>query len=385
MEVALNNLELLRNQGVPIQSWLYDLVVFTLCNVGELDEALKLMRYRVSAGERSISAGLWAHFLDAAGRSLHHEASLFAWRIHVEPGYLNPSVGICINLLNTAARCHDAQFASDVFRVLAKRKYPLQLHHYETLLESWFASGDLKAAFSVLSSMASSGVPPTDASTRVIYIYLVEKYDRLAQALDILRSLSEDNRRIPHAAINCIIEGYVQHSDLASAIETYQALHSIIPSGPNTATFNALLRGCSYARRKDIAMFLASEMLALNVPPNALTYDRLILVCLNALGDRQEAFEDAWKYFLEMRSMGWWPRGGTLTSLGIRGCVLGEERVASLVDAERGLNEKRMEYLRWMYWRKNKPSADYLSNENEDRRSSLGDLDVEQSALIEKE
>ena len=356
--------------------------------MGELDEALKLMSYRVSRGERSISGGLWAHFLDAASRSLHHEASLFAWRIRVEPGYLNPSVGLCINLLNTAARCHDAQFASDVFRFIAERNHPLQLHHYETLLESWLASGDLKAAFSVLSSMASSGVPPTDASTRIIFAYLVEKYNRLPQALDILRSLREGDRRIPHAAINCIIEGYVHHSDLASAIETYQALHSIIPSGPNTATFNALLRGCSYARRKDIAMFLALEMLALNVAPNALTYDRLILVCLNERGDRQEGFEDAWKYFLEMRSMGWWPRGGTLKALGIRGCVLGEERVASLVDVEGGLSEQKMAYLRWMYWRRNKPSADFLISglrtENEDGRSSDGDPDVEHSALIEK-
>ena len=352
--------------------------------MGELDEALKLMNYRVSRGEVSISAGLWAHFLDATSRSFHHEASLFAWRMRVEPGYLNPSVGICINLLNTAARCHDAQFASEVFRFLAKRNGPLQLHHYETLLDSWLASGDLKAAFSVLSSMASSGVPPTDASTRSIFLYLAEKHNRLAQALDILRSLSEGGRRIPHAAINCIIEVYVHHSDLASAIETYQALHSIVPSGPNTATFNALMRGCSYARRKDIAMFLASEMLALNVAPDALTYDRLILVCLNELGDRQEGFEDAWKYFLEMRSMEWWPRGGTLNALGIRGCVLGEERVANLVDAERGLDEKRMKYLRWMYWRRNKPSADLMVSNPRTENEGAGDLAVEQSALIEK-
>jgi len=354
LEVALSNLEILRNQGVPIASWLNDIIAYTLCDMGELDEALKLMRHRISTGEHKISAILWSHFLDAASRSFHHDATLFAWRLRVETGYLNPSSGMCINVLNTAARRRDPQLASEVFRVLDKRKHTFQLHHYEALLESWLASGDLKAAISVLCSMVSSGVQPPEASTRAIYIHLAAKYDRPAQALEILHSLRESDYRIPHAAINCIIEAYIHHNDLASAIETYQTLHSIIPSGPNTATFNALFRGCSYARRKDLAMFLASEMLALNVPPNALTYDRLILVCLNESLDMHEGFEDAWKYFVEMKSMGWWPRGGTLKALGIRGCMLAEKRVAELVDVQRGLAEKRMEYLMWMYWGQNR-------------------------------
>lgn len=361
LEVALNNLELLHNQSVPIQPWLYDIVVYTLCNLGEFDEALKLMSYRVSIGEHSISPGLWSHFLDTASRSLHHDATVFTWRIRVESGYLNPSSGMCINVLNTAARRGDAHLAADVFRVLGGRRYKYQLHHYEALLETWLGSGDLKAAFSVLSSLTSTSKPPSEISTRAIYVHLVEHYDRIPEALEMLRSLYDSGKRIPHAAVNCIIEAYIHHSDLASAIEAYQTLHSIIPSGPNTATFNTLFRGCSYARRKDLAMFLASEMLALNVPPNALTYDRLILVCLNEAGDKVEGFRDAWKYFLEMKSMGWWPRGGTLKTLGIRGCVLADKRVMELVDARRGLSEKRMEYLTWMYWGKDRPSADHLT------------------------
>lgn len=372
LEVALSNLEILRNQGVPIASWLNDIIAYTLCHMGELDEALKLMRHRVSTGEHTISAILWSHFLDIASRSFHHDATLFAWRLRVETGYLNPSSGMCINVLNTAARRRDPQLASDVFRVLDRRKYTFQLHHYEALLESWLASGDLKAAFSVLCSMISSGVQPAEASTRAIYIHLAAKYDRPAQALDILHSLRDSKHHVPHAAINCIIEAYIHQSDLASAIETYQTLHSIIPSGPNTATFNALFRGCSYARRKDLAMFLASEMLALNVPPNAVTYDRLILVCLNESIDMREGFEDAWKYFLEMKSMGWWPRGGTLKALGIRGCMLAEKRVAELVDAQRGLAEKRMEYLMWMYWGQKR----WETSDGPAKRGAAHELDV---------
>lgn len=57
-------------------------------------------------------------------------------------------------------------------------------------------------------------------------------------------------------------------------------------------------------------MFLASEMLALNITPDALTYDRLLLVCLD-----QDDYEDAFRYFEEMTGRGWIPRQGTLVAM----------------------------------------------------------------------
>lgn len=350
LESALSNLELLRKQGLTIQPWLYDMIVYMLCSIDELDEALKIMQYRVSTSSHSVSPTLWSHFLDTASRAFHYEATLFAWRYRVEPGYLNPSSGMCINVLNTCVRRRHHHLALSVFDILEKRKHPFQLHHYEALLECMLSVNDLRGAFSVLCSNPRTSVKLTEASTRAIYIHLAQRADRPAEALALLHDLKDEGAQIPHAAINCIIEASIHHSDLASTIETYQTLHTLIPSGPNTATFNALFRGCSYARRKDLAMFLASEMLALNVPPNALTYDRLILVCLNEEVEKSEGFEDAWRYFEEMKSMGWWPRGGTLKALGIRGCMLAERKVQGLVDGERGLGEKRMEYLMWMYW-----------------------------------
>lgn len=57
---------------------------------------------------------------------------------------------------------------------------------------------------------------------------------------------------------------------------------------------------------KQTAMFLASEMLFLKIPPNSLTYDRLLLCCLY-----QRDCRDAFRYYVEMREMGFWPRMGT--------------------------------------------------------------------------
>lgn len=107
--------------------------------------------------------------------------------------------------------------------------------------------------------------------------------------------------------------------------------------------------------RKDLAMFLASEMVALNVPPDALSYDRLILLCLNVdIEGREEAFEDAWKYWEEMRGVGWRPRWGTAKKLAVRCCERGDEKVWRLVrDAEEvgGMEARGVERVVEQFWK----------------------------------
>lgn len=364
LEMALDTVELLQGEGdTKIKPWLYDMIIYTLCDVEEFDEALKILRYRVSSGELLISGTLWFYLLDTASRALHHGATLYAWHERVEKSYLNPPSGVCINVLSTAARRGDVHLATDVFRVLGNRTETLQLYHYESLLESYLAASDLKTAFTLLGVMMSSGVPPSESSTRPIYLHLCQNSASPASALSILLDLYELNRPICVPAVNVIIESFVYHKDLASAMETYKILHELCPSGPTISTFNTLFRGCAKAARKDLAMFLASEMVALKVPPNALTYDRLVLVCLDAAAEAaaeqageektKQEFTDAWRYFEEMRRLSWWPRAGTVVALAKRCCERGDERVWELVGkgAREGIGVREMERLVSEHWR----------------------------------
>ena len=351
LEVAMINLENIERQGIQVRPWLYDILVYNLCDLSEFDEALKIMQRRISSGETLISLSLWHHFLDSASRSLHYDSVAFIWRIRVKPGYLKLSSGICINVLNTAARKGDTKLATAVFQTLHSRNHTFDTHHYEALLESWLASNDLKAAFTILSVMLQSRLPLTEASTRAIFRYLCDDYGRPTQALQILRRLKDEDRPIPHAAFNVVLEAFIRYNDLGSALESYKTMDLIIPSGPDTSTFNTLLRGCRYTQRYDLAMFFASEMMALKIAPDALTYDRLILASLGARGEADGGFGNAWKYFEEMKQMHWWPRTGTVKLLGKAGCEVADERVYELVH-ERGFDERRMEYLKHWYWGK---------------------------------
>ncbi|KAL9000400.1 MAG: hypothetical protein Q9169_000917 [Polycauliona sp. 2 TL-2023] len=326
LESVVETLQSVQQEGIRIQPWLYDMLIFNLCDAGEHDEALSLLRFRVENDEQLISGNVWHYLLDSGSKAYHHQSTLFAWRNRVGLSYLNPSSGVCLNVLETAARHGDFRLAADVIRVLGNRNQALKAYHYESLIEACVPS-ELRTAFTLLALMNSAGVPCTVSSTRPMFLHLRQSAHLPDRALSVLRQVIKQQQAMPAEAVNVVIEAYIHHGNFERALDIYKMLHTICPSGPVTSTFNTLFRGCR--SRKETAMFLASEMVAMKIAPNALTYDRLILVCL-AGRSIEEDFEDAWRYFEEMREMGWWPRPGTTMALAKQCCIMGDERVWGL-------------------------------------------------------
>ncbi|KAL9600058.1 MAG: hypothetical protein Q9219_003428 [cf. Caloplaca sp. 3 TL-2023] len=332
IELALQNLQSAQQEGVRIGPWLYDMLIYNLCDIGEHDEALSTLKSRVESGEQLISGTLWYYLLDSASSAFHYPATLYAWRRRVQPGYLNPPSGICLNVLNTAARHPDPDLATEVIRVLEERSQTLQLHHYEALLEAHLPS-NLRAALTVLVIMPSKGLSPTPSSTRPLFLHLRQSPDLPSEALSILRDLhaQDNNSPVPLEAINVLIESHiVHHHNFPQAFHTYKALRSLCPSGPSLSTFTSLLRGCPRGRT-DVAVSLAEEMAAAGIAPDAWTYELLILVCMD---DEREGegrrLDDAWWFFEQMRGKGWWLREGTAMALARKACWVADERVWSL-------------------------------------------------------
>ncbi|KAL8672545.1 MAG: hypothetical protein Q9168_003012 [Polycauliona sp. 1 TL-2023] len=332
LESAVETLQSVQQEGIRILPWLYDMLIFNLCDAGEHDEALSVLRFRCEKGEQLISGTVWHYLLDSGSRAYHHPSTLFAWRNRVGSSYLNPSSGVCLNVLETAARHADFRLAADVVRVLGNRNQGLKAYHYESLIEACVPS-ELRIAFTLLALMTSAGIPCTVSSTRPIFLHLRQLAHLPDVALSVLRQAIKQQQAMPAEAVNVIMEAYIYHGDFERALDVYKTLHTICPSGPVTSTFNTLFRGCR--SRKETAMFLASEMVALKVGPNALTYDRLILVCL-AGSSITEDFEDAWRYFEEMREMGWWPRPGTAMALARQCCIMRDERIWRLQGERHG-------------------------------------------------
>jgi len=70
LEQALDGIDEMRQAGVTIQGWLSDMMIYALCDVEELDEALRLMQDRVIIGE-TISSSAWYYLFDVGCRLLH--------------------------------------------------------------------------------------------------------------------------------------------------------------------------------------------------------------------------------------------------------------------------------------------------------------------------
>jgi len=360
VEQALECLDDMRRAGARVQGWLYDMVVYVLCDMSEVDEALRIMKDRISMGESNISASVWYYLFDAACEALHvspsvsmlvlelihsqYDAIYLIWRRRVEPQYLNPSSGQCLQVLNACARAGDVQTATDVFRVLSTRSTNFSAHHYELLIRAYVATGDIKTCLAILCIMNGAGIRPSEASTLDIFHYLrASSPPRIHEAFCILQDLRKADRVIPTVALNCVIKACVTRIGLTEAIEQYKLLHTLCAKGPNAATFNHLLAGCIDAGRKDTAIFLASEMVALQVKPNGVTYEKLVAVCL-----QEEDYEDAFRYYGEMRGIGFVPKLGTFTAMVRRCGEKGDRRAWALLGTMKELGWDETGMRQWL-------------------------------------
>ena len=347
IEQALLLLEKMHASAMRIRPWLHDMVCYTLLEAGDFDHCLRLMQHRVAMGETAISGALWSHMLDTASQAMHYPATKYVWKRRVQEDYLNPPSGVCINVLNVAAREADFYVATDVVRILARRSTALQLHHYEPLLESYLAADDLRSTLSIILTMP---VQPSDATMRPLFAYLRTEKERAHEALTTLHALQSSTRKnVPTVCINTIIEAFIDLQDLDSAIAVYKVMHKLCPAGPDTRTFNNILRGCTYARRRETAMFFAAEMLARKIKPDALTYDRLILGCLagTSPGDGQEGLQSALAYWDEMLGEGFIARRGTVTVL-VRRCV--DEKAARGWDVLEQVEQRGLDLVGLRGW-----------------------------------
>ena len=262
----------------------------------------------------------------------------------MQPGYLKPPTGTCVSVLALASRNGDVQLATDVFRLLTERGTIFTTHHYELLIATYLRANALSEALSAILIMTDANLKVDAGTCHPLYWYLrhappvtttvfteggtqkEEQTPMPLHAFSLLQDFEAQGRRVPTAVVNCCIQASVALNALPQALEIYKALHAVSTAGPNTETFNILFRGCSIAGRKDLAMFLANEMVSLNLQPDRITYDRLILVC-----ERSGDLDDAVNYYEEMRAGGWRPRRGTYETLIRHLCEVGDERCVALL------------------------------------------------------
>jgi pentatricopeptide repeat protein len=357
-EKGLERISMMRSEGMNIEGWLLDLANYMLCDAGEIVEAYKLGRSREDSLQNPVSKNVWYALLDHGSQARHHASAAWLWSTQVSPGYINPSSGMCLNVLATASKVGDATLGTDVFAHLGKQGTPFQRTHFELLATTYLAASppDLRRALHVLTIMSNETFEPTSAETRSLYLYLKDKPAVLEEVMQIIDSLHQQGRNIPIAIFNVVIECYVAQNDLDSAMKVYKLIHTFTPIGggiqkcaANIETFNILLKGCRTSKPPNAkqAVFIVSELLSLRVKPTSLTFDRLILVLVeSALNMRQsgdlsakdgqgsqskDLLDWSYRHFTDMQTQKWVPRFGTVEKLATELARVGDARCWDVV------------------------------------------------------
>jgi pentatricopeptide repeat protein len=297
-EMALKTLSHMESQGVAVQDWLYSLIIYNLCDAEEFAEALRLMRARLSGGSE-LSPNLWLHALDVASAALNEEMTSFVWKRRVETRIINPSYGVCNNVLTIACRTGNTDLATSVFKVIGDRGGSFTQNDYEALIDTYAAAGYTKAAFTVLCVMHKT-VGATKTATPALLSHLMWCEAEPAEAWEIVKQLHQEEKRdIPMAAPNVIFQLCERRSRPEAALQIYKELHLVCKPPFPVETFNYLLMVARRTKDLEMASYLMEEMRRQTVFADQTTYTTIIVLCAE-IG----RFADARNFVVEMTEAG---------------------------------------------------------------------------------
>ncbi|KAI6134511.1 hypothetical protein EV401DRAFT_1905625 [Pisolithus croceorrhizus] len=331
LEATWETLEKMADQGIPPNEQTYALIIKRITATEGIELALQFMHEMAKRGftpdltatqdviklaahlnfprlaiditqnfeahsVRRIDGETWMSCLVSSAESLYADGVQKCWEKAIHDMNLTPDEGTCIAVLHTCARHGLPDLATDVIRVLRSIGVDWQEYHFAPLLEAFSRVGKLKEAFGTLHLLRSNGIVPLPETTQPITDILKRDLDAVDGVWKILDELRDEGHTIDAAAVNTIIEASVALGDLQRAVGAYKAIREYT-SKPDVETFNHLLQGCINAEHRELGDKLLLDLKQANVRPNALTYERTILLCLT-----QPTYEDAFFYLEEMKA-----------------------------------------------------------------------------------
>ena len=231
-----------------------------------------------------------------------------------------PDEGVCIAVLNTAARHGVPELATDVLRVLKLSGIAWQEYHLAALIEAFCRKKQLKEALITLHIMRSNNIIPLP-STSICIIDSIVDVESLDSTWAIIDEIHKTKSGLDIDALKIIIQASVLLQDLQRAMGFYKALseYDLIP---DVTIFNSLLDGCIDAGHRHLGDALLADMNKAGVKPNGETYEKIIQLCLT-----QDVYEDAFFYLEEMKAAKFVPTQAVYEALVLKCRSMGDTRM----------------------------------------------------------
>jgi pentatricopeptide repeat protein len=328
-EHALRTLQEVNARGLTPLSSSYVSVIHAFTRTKEPDVALAVLR----EGERRDNMPIFSYFdvMEASADAKYAEGVDHCWKTLMANKILVHE-GACLKLLRYAASTGKAALAGEVVRHLTNQNYKCGAEHLGPLFEAFVRAND-SAAFGVLELMEKAGIPIDRGIVSVWTEQLSTSIEALNRGIRQLQQLNmprEDGslRGPVHVALfNSILDAAVALGNIELAAETFQSA-SKYGVKPNVDSYNAMLVVCRELKQINVANELYEEMLRNNIQPNRTTFHRLVSVACSV--ERDESYEDAFKYLELTKAAGMIPNFNTYVELARR-CAISRDARATIV------------------------------------------------------
>ena len=223
------------------------------------------------------------------------------WTIAINDLDIAPDEGVCVSVLNAAARHGVPDLATDVLRVLKLSGIVWEEYHFAALIQAFCRNNQLKEALITLHIMRTNDILPVPGTLVPILDRIKVDVESLDWAWAIIDEIHEAKSGVDIDALKVIIQASVLLGDLQRAIGVYKSF-SDYGLQPDVTVFNLLFDGCITAQHRQLGDLLLADIKEMKIQPNKETYEKLIRLCLT-----QDVYEDAFFYLEEMKAAGFVP------------------------------------------------------------------------------
>ncbi|PPQ89534.1 hypothetical protein CVT25_012206 [Psilocybe cyanescens] len=320
VEMVLQVFLSMKAQGIIPELAAAQIVVTSVAKNGYSRLAIELAQYFEKASTRQLEPSVWLECLASSAEKLYDDGVLMCWPKVVDELSLLPPEGVCMGILNTAARSGLPDLATDVLRVLKLAEIDWQEYHFASLIEAFCRNGQVKEAFITLSIMRANGIDPLDSTTSFIYERINRDVDTLDSAWALIDEIQESAGGLDVDALKVIVKAAILLGDLQRAVGVYKSFPNYGLT-PDLAVYNLLFQGCITARHRQLGDLLLADMKAAKIEPNQETFEKLIYLALT-----QETYEDAFFYLEEMKATKYMPPRDVYVALGDKCASVGDGR-----------------------------------------------------------
>ncbi|KAF7298237.1 Methyltransf-25 domain-containing protein [Mycena chlorophos] len=273
---------------------------------------------------RPIQQSVWLVCLQSSAAQLYAEGVSKSWPIVIKDQGILPDEGLCLLVLQTAARHGLSDLAAHVIRVLTLLEVPLEEHHFAPLFEAFLANQRYLDAFETLALMREHDIIPTLQTVYPVATLATSQPQILDDIWVALKNKMTSIDSIGHAAL---LQAALATQPLSRVFADHASL-SELGVQPTVDTFIVLLDGCIQAKSRVYGELAFSQAKGAGFTSNGQLFGRMVLLHL-----ADDMLDEAFRYLEQLDSRELVADRDVYEALAIRAATLQDARYLVAIDA----------------------------------------------------